>query len=77
LGAFIWFGITIFRNILQSVLGGGGFRRSPLLKWNDYVSWDRISDSLFFTGWSVPLLDLLVKTILLNNLFGINTTTIL
>jgi len=75
LGAFIWFGITIFRNIVQSVLGGGGFRRSPLLKWNDYVSWDRISDSLFFTGWSVPLLDLLVKTLLLDNLFGINTAT--
>ena len=75
LGAFIWFGITIFRNILQSVLGGGGFRRSPLLKWNDYVSWDRISDSLFFTGWSVPVLDLLVKTFLLDNLLGINTTT--
>jgi hypothetical protein len=75
MGAFIWFGITIFRNILQSVLGGGGFRRSPMLKWNDYISWDRISDSLLFTGWSVPLLDLLVKTLLLNNLFGINTTT--
>ncbi|MFO8085358.1 MAG: hypothetical protein R6U27_13680, partial [Desulfobacterales bacterium] len=75
LGAFIWFGITLSRNILQSVLGGGGFRRSPLLKWNDYVSWDRISDSLFFTGWSVPLLDWCVKTLLLNNLLGINTTT--
>ena len=75
LGAFIWFGITIFRNIVQSVLGGGGFRRSPLLKWNDYVSWGRISDSLFFTGWSVPLLDLLVKTLLLDKFFGINTTT--
>jgi hypothetical protein len=75
MGAFIWFGITIFRNIVQSVLGGGGFRRSPLMKWNDYVSWDRISDSLLFTGWSVPLLDLMVKTLLLNNLFGINTTT--
>ena len=75
LGAFIWFGITISRNIVQSVLGGGGFRRSPLLKWNDYVSWDRISDSLFFTGWSVPLLDLLIKTLLLDKLCGINTTT--
>jgi hypothetical protein len=74
-GAFIWFGITIVRNIVQSVLGGGGFRRSPLLKWNDYVSWDRISDSLLFTGWSVPLLDLVVKTLLLDNLFDINTAT--
>ncbi len=75
LGAFIWFGITGFRNILQSVLGGGGFRRSPLLKWNDYVSWDRISDSLLFTGWSVPLLDFFVKNLLLDQSFGVTTTT--
>ncbi len=75
LGAFIWFGITGVRNIVQSVLGGGGFRRSPLLKWNDYVSWDRISDSLFFTGWSVPLLDFLVKNLLLDKTFGVTTAT--
>lgn len=74
-GAFIWFGITGFRNILQSVLGGGGIRRSPLLRWNDYVSWDRITDSLLFTGFSVPLLDYLVKTLLLNDLFNITTAT--
>ena len=45
------------RNIVQSVLGGGGIGRSPLLHWNDYVSWVRLSDSLLFTGFSVPLLD--------------------
>lgn len=75
LGAFIWFGITGFRNILQSVLGGGGIRRSPLLRWNDYVSWNRLTDSLLFTGFSVPLLDYLVKTLLLNDLFQINIAT--
>ncbi len=74
-GAFIWFGITGFRNILQSVLGGGGLIRSPLLRWNSYVSWDRITDSLFFTGFSVPLLDYLVKSLLLDKALGINTTT--
>jgi hypothetical protein len=74
-GAFIWFGITGLRNILQSVLGGGGFRRSPLLRWNAYVSWDRISDSLLFTGFSVPLLDYLVKTVVLDRMFGVTTTT--
>ncbi len=74
-GAFIWFGITGLRNILQSVIGGGGFRRSPLLQWNDYVSWERLTDSLLYTGFSVPLLDYLVKTLLLNHGFGINTTT--
>lgn len=75
LGAFIWFGITGVRNILQAVLGGGGISRSPLLRWNDYVSWVRISDSLLFTGFSVPLLDYLVKTLLLDRLWGITTAT--
>jgi hypothetical protein len=74
-GAFIWFGITGLRNLLQSILGGGGLRRSPLLRWNDYVSWDRLCDSLFFTGFSVPLLDYVVKTALLDRLFGITTST--
>jgi len=74
-GAFIWFGITGLRNILQSVLGGGGFRRSPLLNWNDYVSWTRLTDSLMFTGFSVPLLDYLVKTVILDRGFGITTAT--
>ncbi len=74
LGAFIWFGITGFRNIIQSVLGGGGLRRSPLLHWNDYVSWDRLTDSLLYTGFSVPLLDYLVKTLILDRGFAINTS---
>ena len=75
LGAFIWFGITGVRNILQSVLGGGGLRRSALLRWNAYVSWDRIADSLLFTGFSVPLLDYLTKTVFLDRGLGITTTT--
>ena len=74
LGAFIWFGITGLRNIIQSVLGGGGFRRSPLLRWNDYVSWDRLTDSLLYTGFSVPLLDYVVKTVVLDRSFGITTS---
>ncbi|OGR23530.1 MAG: hypothetical protein A2277_02340 [Desulfobacterales bacterium RIFOXYA12_FULL_46_15] len=74
-GAFIWFGITGFRVILQSVLGGGGINRSSLTKWNDYVSWDRLTDSLFFTGFSVPLLDYLVKTLILDHSFGITMST--
>jgi hypothetical protein len=74
-GAFIWFGITGLRNILQSVLGGGGFRRSPLLRWNDYISWGRLTDSLLFTGFSVPLLDYIVKTVLLDRMFGVTTAT--
>jgi hypothetical protein len=71
-GAFIWFGITGLRNIVQSVLGGGGLKRSPLLNWNDYISWTRITDSLLYTGFSVPLLDYIVKTLILDRLLGIN-----
>lgn len=74
-GAFIWFGITGLRNVLQSVLGGGGIRRSSLLRWNDYISWDRLSDSLMFTGFSVPLLDYFIKTLLLNQGLGITVAT--
>ena len=75
LGAPIWFSITGVRVVLQSVLGGGGFRRSPLLKWNELVSWERLADSLFFTGFSVPLLDFLVKTVILDRGLGITTST--
>ena len=74
-GAFIWFGITGLRNILQSVLGGGGIRRAPLLRWNDYVSWERLTDSLLFTGFSVPLLDYLVKTLVLEKACGVTVVT--
>ena len=73
LGGFIWFGITGLRNILQSVLGGGGLRRSPLLNWGDLISWTRITDSLLYTGFSVPLLDYVVKTLILDR--GLNITT--
>ncbi|MBI9075068.1 MAG: hypothetical protein JEZ02_06615 [Desulfatibacillum sp.] len=74
-GAVIWFCITGFRNIVQSVLGGGGLKRSPFLKWGDFVSWDRITDSLLFTGFSVPLLDYAVKTVLMDRGLGVNTST--
>ncbi len=74
-GAFIWFGITGVRNILQSVLGGGGMRSSPLLGWKDYISWERIGDSLLYTGFSVPLLDWVIKTLILEKGLDITTAT--
>ncbi|SMC90233.1 hypothetical protein SAMN02746065_11472 [Desulfocicer vacuolatum DSM 3385] len=74
-GAFIWFGITGLRNIVQAVLGGGGIIRSPLMRWNDYVSWERITDSLLFTGFSVPLLDYFIKTLLLDHGLGITVSS--
>ena len=74
-GAVIWFAITGIRNIIQAVLGGGGFRRTPLLRWNEYVNWTRICDSLLFTGISVPLLELLLRWFVLGKLFGITALT--
>ena len=71
-GAVIWLGITGVRNIIQSVLAGGGLRSSPLLKWNDFISWQRVADSLFYTGLSVPILEYLVKTLMLNRWLGLN-----
>jgi len=74
-GGLIWFGITGLRNILQMVFGAGGIRPSPLLKWDSYVKWGRLSDSLLFTGLSVPLLDYIVKTLILDRYFGITAST--
>jgi len=74
-GAFIWFGITGLRNIIQSVLGGGGIARTPLLRWNSYVRWTQVCESLLYTGLSVPLLDYLVKTLLLDRGLHINVAT--
>ncbi len=69
-GAVIWLGITFVRNVIQLVWAGGGFRSSPLLKWNDFISWQRVADSLFYTGLSVPVLDYVVKTVLLQHVLG-------
>ena len=70
-GAFIWFGITGVRNILQAVVAGGGVRSTSMLRWNDFVSWERLVDSLMFTGFSVPLLDYLVKTVIMDKGFTV------
>lgn len=77
-GAFIWFGITGVRNVIQSVVGGGGLanvRSISLLRWDHYVNWARVTDSLLYTGFSVPLLDYLCKTLLLDQGMGITIST--
>ncbi len=73
-GAIIWFAITGFRNIIQAVVAGGGLQRSPLLRWNNYVNWTRLCDSLMYTGISVVILELLVRNILLSQQFNITST---
>ncbi len=74
-GAFLWFAITGVRNVLQAVLGGGGLKRPSQLPWRSLVSATRIADSLLYTGFSVPLLDLGVKTLFLNHTLGITVTS--
>ena len=74
-GPLIWFGITGGRNVVQALLGGGGLKRTPLLKWNDYISWSRLSDSLLYTGISVPLLELVVRTWLLEEFCGVTSAS--
>ena len=72
-GAPIWLGITLTRNVIQFRIASGTFRSAPLLKWNEFISWQRISDSLFYTGLSVPLLDFVVKNLIMRQTFGITT----
>lgn len=70
-GALIWYLITFVRNVAQSVVGGGAFTRSLLIPWKRYVSWSRMADSLLYTGISVPLLEVVVRLWLLQDLLGI------
>ncbi len=74
-GPIIWFGITGVRNIVQAVVAGGGLHRSTLLRWNDHVSWSRLCDSLMYTGFSVPLLELGVRIWLLQDTLGYTVAT--
>ena len=73
-GAVIWFIITGVRNIFQAILGVGGWKRSPLMRWNNYVSWSRLCDSLMYTGISVILLESIVRVYCLEETFGITAS---
>lgn len=70
LGAPIWFAITGVRNVAQAILAGGGIHKGSLLRWNNFVSWSRICDSLMYTGLSVVLLEWLIRCLLLEDLMG-------
>ena len=52
-------------------MGGGAFTRSVLVPWKRYVSWSRMADSLFYTGISVPLLEVVVRLWLLQDFMGL------
>jgi hypothetical protein len=74
-GAPLWFFVTGSRNILQAVISGGGLRSHSDLRWTDYVSWTRLSESLFYTGFSVPLLELGVRYLVLQKGLGLTAAT--
>lgn len=69
-GPAIWFAITCFRNIGQSVMAGQGLYHSTLLRWRSHVSWSRLCDSLMYTGFSVVLLELGIRLFFLQNTLG-------
>lgn len=74
-GAPLWFLVTGSRNIAQAVISGGGLRSYSDLTWKDYVSWTRLSESLFYTGFSVPLLELGVRYLFLQKGLGLTAAT--
>ena len=71
-GGLIWFAITGGRNVLQLVLSAGGFDRNLNLRWSSLVDKKRIAESLMYTGLSVPLLEYLVKNLLLQQVMDVN-----
>jgi len=52
--ASIWFGITFFRNFFVDLIAASGFHIKSWALRN--VNFDNISQSLFWTGFSVPIL---------------------
>ena len=71
LGAFIWFGITGIRNVLQMVMAARGASRGTLVHWTKQVSWPRLCDSLMYTGISVLLLEVLVRDFFLERVLHV------
>ncbi|MBN1655299.1 MAG: hypothetical protein JXA30_16150 [Deltaproteobacteria bacterium] len=52
--AFVWFGLTLLRNIFVDLISGSGFNPKEWRVRN--INLDNASQSLFWTGFSVPLL---------------------
>ncbi len=52
--AMLWFAITGSRNIIVDVISGNGF--SPKEWHSNDINWNNLAQSLFWTGFSVPIL---------------------
>ena len=70
-GAFIWFGITGIRNVLQMVMTAQGASRGTLVHWTKQVSIPRLCDSLMYTGISVLLLEVLIRVLLFEHVLHV------
>ena len=75
LGAPLWFLISAVRNIVQAVLGNGGWHRSSLLHWKSYVAWTNVYTSLMFNGLAVVLLEPILRWKVLQLGMGWNIIT--
>ncbi len=52
--AMLWFAITGSRNVFVDLISGNGFKPN---EWNaENINWTNIANSLFWTGFSVPIL---------------------
>ncbi len=52
--ALLWFTITGTRNVFVDLISGNGFRPN---EWNsENINWTNLANSLFWTGFSVPIL---------------------
>ena len=72
-GSFIWFGINGVRTVAQTVVAARGASTGALIHWKDQINVSRLSNSLMFTGFSVLLLEGLVRVGLLQQTLGIST----
>ena len=75
LGAPLWFLISAVRNIVQSVLGNGGWHRSSLLHWKSYMTWTNFYTSLMYNGLAVVLLEPILRWKVLQLGMGWNIIT--
>ena len=74
-GSFIWFGINGVRTATQMVMAARGASTGALIHWKDQINVNRLCNSLMFTGFSVLLLEGLVRVGLLQQTLGITTAT--
>lgn len=71
-GAWIWFAVTGLRNAFQMVISAKGGSCHSLLKWKDQIDIGRLSDSLFYTGISVVILEAGIRIGLLEHVLGVS-----